>query len=163
MQAIRVEAMRFAGRILARSAWRATGNGRSMAYLARIESNGSDAFVLPEIASASTAEPDFSDLEWSVIRLARIDALWTIRSAGPIRRFWNRLIGRGNPELANPQLEALRRAAVLSWHYGFDISGYDIADFLAAGFSAAQYELLVTSIIKAADAPLPAQSTKVFA
>lgn len=134
-----------------------------MAYLARIESNGSDAIALPAIAAPSAAEPDFSALEWSVIRLARIDDLWTIRSAGPIRRFWNGLIGRGNPELANARLEALRRAAVLSWHYGFTIPGEDVADFLAAGFSPAQYELLVNSVVKATKSSLPGRSTEVFA
>ena len=134
-----------------------------MAYLARIEPNGSDAIALPAIAAPSAAEPDFSELEWSVIRLARTDDLWTIRLAGPIRRFWNGLIGRGNPELANARLEALRRAAVLSWHYGFTIPGEDVADFLAAGFSPAQYELLVNSVVNATKSPLPGRSTGVFA
>ena len=134
-----------------------------MAYLARIEPNGSDAIALPAIIAPNAAEADFSPLDWSVIRLARVDDLWTIRPAGPIRRFWNALLGRGNPELANPQLEALRKVAVLSWHFGFTIPGEDVADFLSAGFSPAQYELLVTSIIKAADVPKPGQSQEVFA
>ena len=56
---------------------------------------------------------------------------------GRVRRFWNWLAGRVNPELANPQLEALRRIAVLSWHYGFTVAGEDVADFLSAGFSPA--------------------------
>lgn len=132
-----------------------------MAYLARIESDFADAIALP--AMAAQPNSDFSPLEWSVIRLARIDRLWTIRPAGPVRRFWNWLAGRVNPELANPQLEALRRMAVLSWHYGFTVAGEAVRDFLAAGFSSAQYELMVSSITKAVHSPVPGQSPEVFA
>ena len=134
-----------------------------MAYLARIEPDGSDAIVLPDLVAVGAVDEGFSALEWSVIRLARIDDLWTIRPAGPIRRFWNALVGRTNPKLANDRLEALRKAAVLSWHFGFTIPGEDVADFLSAGFSPAQYELLVTSIIKSADVPMPGQAQEVFA
>jgi hypothetical protein len=35
---------------------------------------------------------------------------------------------------------------VLSWHFGFTVSGDDVADFLSAGFTSDQYELLVISI-----------------
>jgi hypothetical protein len=87
-----------------------------MAYLAKIEPQGSQPIALPTLVPI---KPEFSPLEWSVIRLARIDRLWTIQTAGRLRRFWNWIIGRGNPELANPKLEALRRMAVLTWHYGF--------------------------------------------
>ena len=132
-----------------------------MAYLARIDADGTDAVVLPTLALSGSS--GFSDLEWSVIRLARIDALWTIRPAGRLRRAWNRFIGRGNPELANPQLEALRRTAVLSWHYGFTVAGEAVADFLSAGFSISQYELLVTSIAKSINAPAPGRSPEAFA
>jgi hypothetical protein len=103
----------------------------------------------PIALTASVAQvqgQDFSPLEWSVIRLARNDPLWTIRPAGPFRRFWNWLMARGNPRLANPRLEALRRMAVLSWHYGFAVSGEDLADFLSEGFGVDQYELLVGSV-----------------
>lgn len=117
-----------------------------MAYLARIEPDGTDVIALP--ARTTPDRADFSDLEWSVIRLARIDPVWTVRPAGPLRRAWNRFAGRPNPELANPELEALRRMAVLSWHQGFSVAADDVADFLSAGFSIAQYELLANSIIK---------------
>jgi hypothetical protein len=117
-----------------------------MAYLARIEPSGADAIAPPAMAGPRT---DFSPLEWSVIRLARVDRLWSIRSPGRLGRFWNWLVGRGNPELANDQLEALRKMAVLSWHYGFTVDGIAVADFLSAGFSLTQYELLVTSVTRA--------------
>ena len=132
-----------------------------MAYLARIEPSDSDAIGLPAVANDTS--PGFSDLEWSVIRLARIDELWTIRPAGRLRRAGNRFLGRGNPELANPKLEALRRIAVLSWNYGFTVAGEAVADFLSAGFSIAQYELLVSSITKSINSPVPGQSPEAFA
>ena len=122
-----------------------------MAYLARIQPSDADVAAFPAVAAASSSS--FSDLEWSVIRLARIDSLWTVRPAGRLRRAWNGFVGRVNPELANPRLEALRRMAVLSWHYGFTVAGQAVADFISAGFSIAQYELLVRSIAKAINSP----------
>jgi len=121
-----------------------------MAYLAKIETQDAQPIVLP-IPSAKPAA--FSPLEWSVIRLARIDRLWTIRTAGRLRRFWNWLAGRGNPSLANPQLEALRRMAVLTWHYGFTVPGNDVSEFLSAGFTPDQYELMAGRINSALSAP----------
>jgi len=115
-----------------------------MAYLEQIEISGGTA--LQSIAAPSVPAAGFTPLEWSVIRLARRDRLWTIRPAGLIRRFWMGLIGRGNPRLANEQLEALRQMAVLSWHFGFTVHGEDVAGFLAAGFTSDQYELLVVSV-----------------
>lgn len=103
------------------------------------------ALALPAIVGTSS-KPDFSSLEWSVIRLARVDRLWTIRELGPVRRLWNWLIGLGNPALASPRLEALRRMAVLSWHFGFTVPGDDVTDFFSAGFSPDQYELMVGRI-----------------
>jgi len=114
-----------------------------MAYLAKIEALDSQPIALPTLAPE---QPEFSALEWSVIRFARLDKLWTIRAAGRVRRFWNWVLGRGNPELADPKLEALRRMAVLTWHFGFTVHGDDVADFLSAGFSPDQYELMAGSI-----------------
>ena len=117
-----------------------------MAYLAKIETQDSRPVALPAIAANSNERPNFSPLEWSIIRLARIDRLWTIRTAGRLRRFWNWFVGRGNPELANPKLEALRRMAVLTWHFGFTVPGEDVSNFISAGFSPDQYELMAGSI-----------------
>lgn len=122
-----------------------------MAYLARIESHTAQPVAfLPKVVPAPALvapAPDFSALEWSVIRLARVDSLATLREPGPIGRFINWLMGRqGSLELANEQLEALRRIAVLSWHFGFTVPSEDVADFLCAGFTSEQYELLVTSV-----------------
>ena len=119
-----------------------------MAYMARIETQDAQLALSPH----APANQEFSGLEWSVIRLARIDRLWTIRTTGRLRHFWNWLIGRGNPQLANPRLEALRRMAVLTWHFGFTVPGEDVSDFLSAGFTTDQYELMAGSINSALSA-----------
>ena len=119
-----------------------------MAYMARIETQDAPLALLQR----APANEEFSGLEWSVIRLARIDRLWTIRTTGRLRHFWNWLIGRGNPQLANPRLEALRRMAVLTWHFGFTVPGEDVSDFLSAGFTTDQYELMAGSINSALSA-----------
>jgi hypothetical protein len=129
-----------------------------MAYLARIEPMETQRTARPTASPAllvgTAARPEFSPLEWSIIRLARVHGLSTIRSPGPFRRLSNWLIGRtGSPTLANPRLEAVRRIAVLSWHFGFSVPGDDVADFLSAGFTPDQYELLVTSVRAAANSP----------
>lgn len=116
-----------------------------MAYLARIEPLDSQPIAL--LAIAAKPEPEFSALEWSIIRLARKDGLSTIREPGPLRRFFNWVVGRtGNPKLASDRLEALRRISVLSLNFGFSVPGEDVADFLSAGFTPDQYELLVGSV-----------------
>lgn len=124
-----------------------------MAYLAKIETQDSRPVALPAIVANNNTRPNFSSLEWSIIRLARIDRLWTIRTAGRLRRFWNWFVGRGNPELANPKLEALRRMAVLTWHFGFTVPGEDVSEFISAGFSPDQYELMAGSINAALSSP----------
>ena len=135
-----------------------------MAYLARIDTRDSLPLALPVAMAQPAAQPEFSPLEWSVIRLARLDRLWTIRPLGWLRRFYHLLIGRfGSPELANERLEALRRIAVLSWHYGFSVPGNDVADFLSAGFTTDQYELMVHRIRAAASAPARSFQLKVVA
>lgn len=120
-----------------------------MAYLAKIEPQSGTLIDFPVIARPDR-EPEFSSLEWSIIRLARVDRLWTIRPIGWGRRIWHWMINRGNPALASERLETLRRLAVLSWHFGFTVPGDDVADFLSAGFTPDQYELMVSSITAAA-------------
>ena len=125
-----------------------------MAYLARIEPQTAEPVVLRPIPANDVAKSGFSPLEWSVIRLARGDELSSLREPGRLGRFVNWLMGRGgSPELANERLEALRKIAVLSWHFGFTVPGEDVADFLAAGFTPDQYELLVMSISAAIRSP----------
>ena len=125
-----------------------------MAYAARIEPQNAEPIAWTGVPANDTGKPDFSSLEWSVIRLARVDSVSTLRPAGRLGRFWRWLMGRtGTPMLANERLEALRKMAVLSWHYGFSVPGDDVANFLSAGFSPDQYELMVSSIRAALRSP----------
>ena len=134
-----------------------------MAYLARIETTDAQPLELPFNPARRAVAPAFSALEWSIIRLARNDRLWTIRPFGQVRRFWNWLAGRGNPALANERLEALRRISVLSWNFGFTVPGEDVADFLSAGFTADQYEQLVNSVRRAVTPPVRNLPKEAFA
>ena len=125
-----------------------------MAYAVRLDPQEARAIALTAIPANDTAKPEFSPLEWAVIRLARVDGLSTLRPPGRFRRFVNWLLGReGVPQLANERLEALRRISVLSWHFGFTVPGDDVADFLSQGFSPDQYELMVRSIRAAISGP----------
>jgi hypothetical protein len=118
-----------------------------MAYLARIEPSGPHQAELSGAATEARPTTGFSPLEWSIIRLSRTQALSSIRKPGPIRRLYHWLIGQtASRRLANDRLEALRRIAVLSWHFGFSAPAEEVADFLSAGFTPEQYELLVTSV-----------------
>ena len=125
-----------------------------MAYAARIETQNAEPIARTGVPANDTDKLFFNPLEWSVIRDARTDGVSTLRPAGRIRRFFSWLMGRsGSPELANERLEALRRMAVLSWHYGFTVPGEDVASFFSAGFSPDQYELMVRSISAAISTP----------
>jgi hypothetical protein len=128
-----------------------------MAYLARIEpAHAALVPAAPVPLDEPIPEAQFSDLEWSIIRLAKVDRLWTLRPATRLRRFLNRLLARNpNPTLANPKLESLRRMAVLSWHFGFTVAGEDVAEFIESGFSLEQYELLVISVLGAGSNVIP--------
>jgi hypothetical protein len=118
-----------------------------MAYLARIEPSAGHQAVLPDVATNAPPTAGFSPLEWSIIRLSRTQALSTIREPGLLRRFYHWFIGQtAGRRLANDRLEALRRMAVLSWHFGFSAPVEEVADFLSAGFTPEQYELLVSSV-----------------
>jgi len=114
---------------------------------------GLDAAVVPPPLTrhATTSRLEgLSGLEWSVVALARNDRLSTLRSPGRIAVAMGGLFGtRHNPRLADSRLEALRRIAVLTWHRGFAVKGYDVKAFTGAGYTLDQYELLVLNICRA--------------
>lgn len=94
--------------------------------------------------------PALSELERSVIGLARGDGLSTLRKPGRLSRALELLFGvRISPMLADPRLEALRRVAVLSWRRGYAIPSVEVKAFVAAGYSPAHYELVVDTIAAA--------------
>ena len=99
----------------------------------------------PEVQKHATG---FSALEWLVIALAKRDSLGSLREPSRIGVALVRLFGgRGGPKLANPQLEALRRFAVLAWHRGHNVPRSELAAFRDAGFSPNQAEILLESVL----------------
>jgi hypothetical protein len=106
-------------------------------------------------AFAPRAEPEvrghasgFSALEWLVVALARRDSIGSLRSPGRIGSALSRIFGgRGEPRLANPKLEALRRFAVYAWHRGHNVPPSELAAFREAGFSPNQAETVLESIL----------------
>lgn len=99
----------------------------------------------PEVKAHATG---LSALEWLVVALARKDHLGSLRAPGRIGSALSRLFGgRGEPRLANPQLEALRRFAVYAWHRGHNVPPSELAAFREAGFSPNQAEIVLESIL----------------
>lgn len=98
-------------------------------------------------STATTAPATFSALEWSVIALSQRDTLRSLQTPGRMSRALGGLFGRGTASrLADPKLEALRRAAVYARHRGFALPVTEISHFHENGFSEAQMETLVTSV-----------------
>ena len=124
-----------------------------MAYMSFGEPHRDGVMEQPGVAqvlaerTVRTGMEGFSALEWSVVALAERDTLASLRAPGRIATAMGAVFGdRGNPRLADPRLEALRRMAVLSWHHGFVVHGNEVRDFTASGYGLDQYETLVASI-----------------
>ncbi|HWU93219.1 MAG TPA: hypothetical protein VN106_08240 [Sphingomicrobium sp.] len=94
-----------------------------------------------------------SALEWSIVAMAERDRFSSLREPGRIVAALGSLFGVRRPNrLANDRLEALRRIAVLAWHHRWNVPKSELHQFLAAGFSIDQYELIQTSIGQARSA-----------
>ena len=103
--------------------------------------------IAPEALVMEEERPVLTELERSVIGIARQDGLSTLRQPGRLSRWLGLLFGiRISPQLADPKLEALRRIAVLSWRHGYSVPAVELRAFLAAGYSPAEYELVVDTI-----------------
>jgi len=107
--------------------------------------------IVAPVADATPAR--LSPLEWSVVALAQTEKLSSINRPGRLAVAMNRLFGLTSAnELADPRLEALRRLAVIAWHRGYAVHSSEIHAFKQAGFSMAQYELVLASISRGRDA-----------
>jgi hypothetical protein len=109
---------------------------------------GAEPIAVPaDVAKQSL--PDFSPLEWTVIGLARHDRLSSLTRPGRFGQILSRLFGIGGNQswLADPKLEALRRFAVRAWREGNRIPDRHRGDFLSAGFSTDQLDILLTDIV----------------
>lgn len=107
--------------------------------------------IVAPVADATPAR--LSPLEWSVVALAQTEKLSSINRPGRLAVAMHRLFGLTSAnELADPRLEALRRLAVIAWHRGYAVHSSEIHAFKQAGFSMAQYELVLASISRGRDA-----------
>lgn len=100
-------------------------------------------------AQTATAriEPSFSALEWTVVALAKRERLASLKEPGRLSRALGTVFGGGTgTRLADPRLETLRRVAVYAWRRGYALPAREVSDFLRAGFTMAQAELLLASI-----------------
>ena len=115
-----------------------------MAYLNFSELQGGP--VVEHVATP--AERSFTALEWSVVAIAQKDRLLSLNKPGRMAVAMGAIFGgpRGDPRLADPQLEALRRMAVLGWLHGFAVPRHEIRAFHDAGYTADHYEALLASI-----------------
>jgi len=108
---------------------------------------------LPDVAAPTGR---LSALEWSVVAIARNDRLSSLRAPSRLAVAMGGLFGaRHNPRLADPQLEALRRMAVLSWHHGYTVPTSALTAFTDAGYTMAHYEKMLASIAAARVARKP--------
>lgn len=86
--------------------------------------------------AAAVDAPAFSDLEWTVIEIARQDPLSSIDPPG---RFAGKLAWLMGSErrlpLADPRLEALRRFVVVERNLGNHLPDQEVARFVGAGFT----------------------------
>jgi hypothetical protein len=97
--------------------------------------------------AANDVATEFSQREWTIIRLAREDGLSSLREETEFTAFLRLIFGvTRKPPLSNPRLEALRRIAVLSWHHGYNIASSEVGTFLAAGFSPDHYDAMLAHI-----------------
>jgi len=111
------------------------------------------ATVAPVTTDLGEVRPVLTELERSVIGIARQDGMATLRQPGRLSRWLGLVFGvRISPQLADPKLEALRRIAVLSWKRGYSIASAEVKAFVAAGYSPAFYELVVDTIASARQA-----------
>ncbi|CAN5325585.1 hypothetical protein BH09PSE3_BH09PSE3_25390 [soil metagenome] len=127
-----------------------------MAYI-----DTSNVFALPVEADAAQANPGqndtmsfadvarstFTALEWSVIALAKMDTLNSLKAPGRVARAMGSIFGRGTQSrLADPKLEALRRLAIHAWRRGFALPVSELDNFVAAGFTMDKAEILLASV-----------------
>jgi hypothetical protein len=86
--------------------------------------------------------------EWSIVEFARNESLWTLNPNGLLQRIGRTLFGIRQPmPLANPNLEALRRFALVAWHRG-SVGAAQLREFVSAGFSCADASLVLQHVTR---------------
>ena len=108
--------------------------------------------LAPAIApkSEAPAPATLTVIEWSVVAMAEKDGLSSLREPSRFITALRSLFAVRRPNrLANDGLEALRRLAVHAWIHGWNVPDSELRQFLAAGYSLDQYELVQASIARA--------------
>jgi hypothetical protein len=91
-----------------------------------------------------------SALEWSIVAMAERDSVSSLREPGRFLSALRSIFGfRRVNRLANDRLEALRRIAVHAWHFRWNVPDSELQEFLEAGYSLDQYQLVQLSISQA--------------
>jgi hypothetical protein len=99
------------------------------------------------VPPAPETQARLSALEWSIVAMAERDGIGSLREPGRLAAALGNLFGIRRPNrLANDQLEALRRLAVMAWHHRWNVPKSELDQFLEAGFTLDQYELIQASI-----------------
>lgn len=130
-----------------------------MAYLNVAELPGAGLKVTAR-APVEAAKPSLSALEWSVVALAERDTLSSLRAPGRLAVALAAIFGTSpSNRLADERLEALRRVAVHAWHHGFAVPELEMNALFGAGFSPAQFELIVASVSRARAGRRPRRSS----
>lgn len=106
--------------------------------------------AIPREAEPTVVPAALTALEWSVVAMAEKDGLSSLREPSRFSTALRSLFGVRRPNrLANDRLEALRRLAVHAWLYSWNVPDSELRQFLAAGYSLDQYQLVQASIAKA--------------
>lgn len=106
------------------------------------------ATAMPTAGIVGVQEPArLSALEWSIVAMGEKDSLSSLREPGRFLTALGSVFGfRRANGLANDRLEALRRIAILAWHYRWNVPKSEVEAFFQAGFTPDHYELVQTSI-----------------
>jgi hypothetical protein len=87
--------------------------------------------------------------EWSIVALAAGDSLASLREPGCFAKAVEILFGIRRPtKLANGRIETLRRVAVWAWRRGRDVPQSELDEFVAAGFTLDQFDLIQINIAR---------------
>ena len=97
-----------------------------------------------------TARVEFTPLEDQVIALARSDGLASLEAPGRIERLFSLVFGiePGSRPLADPRLEALRRAVVVA-HHRRHLPDVQAAELREMGFTLPQIRMIELRAIAA--------------
>jgi hypothetical protein len=100
--------------------------------------------------AAVEAPARLSALEWSIVAMAERDSVSSLREPGRFLAALRSIFGiRRVNRLANDKLEALRRIAVHAWRFRWNVPDSELQEFLTAGYSIDQYQLVQLSIAQA--------------